>query len=124
MIGKVYQSIVDYYDSKTRSTRKKVRPVLIVGGPRNNDYIVLPISTITNRANLDPVYDILIDDAERTVLNLSKECFIRAHKQMPVHQAQLIRQKGNMKDDLPELYLTALEKMEQFQRFISENALL
>ena len=123
MIGKVYQSVVDFYDLKTRSTRKKVRPVLIVGGPRNNDYIVLPISTVSKRENLDADYDILIDEAERGVLHLSQECYIRAHKQMPIHQAQLVRRKGDMKADLPDLYLLALEKMERFQKSISEHAL-
>ena len=45
MVGKVYLSVVEYYDSKTKTTRKKGRPVLVVAGPRNNDYTVLPIST-------------------------------------------------------------------------------
>lgn len=51
MVGKVYLSVVEYYDSKTKITRKKGRPVLVVAGPRNNDYTVLPISTIKRREN-------------------------------------------------------------------------
>ncbi len=69
MIGKVCQSVVNYFDSKTRTTRRKGRPVLVVGGPRNNDYTILPISTIKNRDNLDEEYDILIDPADRDKWN-------------------------------------------------------
>ena len=56
MVGKVYLSVVEYYDSKTKTTRKKGRPVLVVAGPRNNDYTVLPISTIKRREHLDSDY--------------------------------------------------------------------
>ena len=35
----------------------------------------------------------------------------------------LIKQKGDMKNDYPDLYLTALQKMEEFQRHIMDDAL-
>lgn len=116
MIGKVYLSVIDFYDSKLQAMSKKARPVLIVGGPYENDYIVLPISTITNRANLNPYYDILIPPQDRLTLSLPRECFIRTHKQLPVHGASLLRLKGDMKADIPGLYLDAISKMEEFQR--------
>ena len=123
MIGKVYMTSVDYYDIRTKTTRRKSRPVLVVGGPRNNDYTVLPISTISRRQNLDPDYDILVDAPERAVLSLDKECFIRTHKQTPVHQAQLVRYLGDMRTDLPDLYLDAISRMEQNQAEIVNNAI-
>lgn len=123
MIGKVYKSVVLYYDSKSQQTRTKTRPVLIVGGPRNNDYTVLPISTITLRKNLDPEFDILIDASSRSILNLPKECFIRTHKQMTVHRAELVSLYGDMKADIPDLYLDALVKMEGFQKRILAQSL-
>ena len=123
MIGKVYLTYVDYYDAKTKTTRKKARPVLVVSGPRNDDYTVLPISTISKRQNLDSDYDILVDAAERTVLSLDKECFIRTHKQTPMHQAQLIKCLGDMRTDLPDLYLDAISRMEQFQAEVLNNAI-
>ena len=123
MIGKLFLSVVDYYDSRTRTTRRKGRPVLVIAGPRNNDYTVLPVSTITNRVHLDPVYDVSIGSAEQAAMNLGQECFIRTHKQMTIHAAALIREKGDMKTDFPELYLTALAKMEQYQQEIMEQAL-
>ena len=103
MVGKVYLSVVEYYDSKTKTTRKKGRPVLVVAGPRNNDYTVLPISTIKRREHLDSDYDIPIETNIRAGLALSEECFIRTHKQTTVHMGALIKQKGDMKNDYPDL---------------------
>lgn len=118
MIGKVYLSVVDFYSRKLQAVSKKARPVLIVGGPNENDYIVLPISTITRRENLNPCYDILISPEQRTILNLPRECFIRTHKQMTVHSASLLKLKGDMKSDIPDLYLDAVAMMEKFQEEI------
>lgn len=123
MIGKVYLTYMDYFDIRTKTTRKKSRPVLVVGGPRNDDYTVLPISTISKRQNLDPDYDILVDATERAVLSLDKECFIRTHKQTPAHQAQLIKCLGDMRTDLPDLYLDAVSRMEQFQEEIVNKSI-
>ena len=105
MVGKVYLSVVEYYDSKTKTTRKKGRPVLVVAG------------------HLDSDYDIPIETNIRAGLALSEECFIRTHKQTTVHMGALIKQKGDMKNDYPDLYLTALQKMEEFQRHIMDDAL-
>lgn len=118
MIGKVYLSVVDFFDIKARAMSKKTRPVLIVGGPHENDYTVLPISTITNRVNLNTYYDIPVTPQDRAALSLQRECFVRTHKQMPIHAAALVRELGDMKSDTPELYLDAVAKMEEFQKEI------
>lgn len=123
MIGKVYQSVVNFYDSKTKTTQRKGRPVLVVAGPRNNDYTVLPISTIPNRHNLDADFDVLIGPAERSMLKLPKECFVRTHKQTTLHAAELVTEKGDMKKDLEGLYLLVLQKMEEYQNIIMTQAL-
>ncbi len=60
MIGKIYSSVVPFYDRVKQAKAFKRRPVLIIGGPRNNDYTVLPVSTVSNRQNLDADYDIEI----------------------------------------------------------------
>lgn len=118
MIGKVYLSVVDFYDLTLQAMSTKTRPVLIVGGPHENDYTVLPISTITNRINLNTYYDIPITSQDRATLSLRRECFVRTHKQMPIHAAALVRELGDMKSDTPELYLDAVAKMEEFQKEI------
>lgn len=122
MIGKVYLSQVDFYDVRIKAMGRKARPVLIVGGPYENDYIVLPISTISRRENLNPHYDLPISPQERMTLNLTRECFIRTHKQMTVHRAALIKELGDMKQFIPELYLKTIAKMEEFQKQIVDRA--
>lgn len=118
MIGKVYITAVNFYDVKSNTVRRKTRPVLVVGGPNENDYTVLPISSISNRANLNAYYDILVPTHDQSILNLRRECFIRTHKQMPVHAAELIHEIGNMKRDCHDLYADVLSKMDEFQKEI------
>lgn len=123
MIGKVYLSRADYFDLRTNCTQKKTRPVLVVGGPNDNDYTVLPISTITLRQNVNSYYDILIPPQERATLSLNAECFIRTHKQMPLHRGAMLREIGDMKNNTPNLYLEAVSKMEEFQKNIVDYVL-
>lgn len=123
MIGKVYLSTVDFYDIRSNTTRQKTRPVLVVGGPSENDYTVLPISTVTNRNNLNPYYDLPISPQDRVILHLKRDCFIRTHKQMPVHVGALFKEIGDMKRDLPDLYLDAVGKMELFQKALTNHAI-
>lgn len=123
MIGEVHLSVVNFYDSSTGTTRRKKRPVLIVGGPRNNDYTVLPISTITRRENVDATYDIPICGTDRVTLGLDRDSFLRTHKQIPIHRGEITRKLGDMKTDLPDLYIEALAKMDKFQSEIVDSAI-
>lgn len=47
--GKVYLFSMQFYDVKSGMMAFKARPALIIYGPRNNDYTVLPVSTIKIR---------------------------------------------------------------------------
>jgi len=123
MIGKIYSSVIPFYDSIKQTNSYKKRPVLIISGPRNNDYTVLSISTITKRSNLDNEYDIEINPNNYPSLNLNKLCYVRVHKQTTVHKASLTSLIGNMKEDYQELYLLILEKLETFNHQILNNAL-
>lgn len=95
----------------------------MVGGPNENDYTVLPISTIPHREHVNAHYDILIPAQERAVLSLNSECFIRTHKQILIHTAALLRLIGDMKKDTPGLYLDALGEMEEFQKNVINYAI-
>jgi uncharacterized protein YifN (PemK superfamily) len=123
MIGKIYSSVIPFYDSIQQKNSYKKRPVLIVSGPRNNDYTVLPISTVTKKANLDADYDIELDPLKYPLLNLNKVCYVRTHKQTTVHKASLTTQIGDMKCQYQDLYLQILQKLEEFNNFIMDNAL-
>ncbi|MBR1693460.1 MAG: type II toxin-antitoxin system PemK/MazF family toxin [Lachnospiraceae bacterium] len=123
MIGKLYWSLTPYYDSRMRKNSFKKRPVLIIAGPRNNDYTILPISTISNKANLDTYYDIEVKPTVFPLLNLKQVSYIRVHKQTTVHRASLTSQIGNLKDDYEDLYLEVLEKLEEYNQDIMEQAI-
>lgn len=72
MIGKLYTCIVEYYNTKEHRLAWKSRPILIIGEPRNNDYTVLPVSTISRKENLDAEFDVEIDPAVYSALGLNK----------------------------------------------------
>lgn len=123
MIGKIYSTVFPYYDSKTQKNSFKKRPVLIIGGPRNNDYTVLPISTVTKKANLDSEYDLEINPANYPLLHLDKLSYVRVHKQTTVHKVSLTSIIGDMKTEYADLYLNVLEKLEEFNKITIDNAL-
>lgn len=125
MIGKIYRSITDYYDLPTNTTKKKSRPVLILSNPRNNDYTVLPLSTIGRRENVDLEYDIKLDPTLFPKLRLNKVSYIRTHKRLVVHRASLdiTSSLRDIKTDYPDLYLEIIEKMMNYNNIIEEEAL-
>lgn len=122
MIGKLYTASLQYFDVRTGTQRFKGRPVLIISEARNNDYTVLPVSTISKRENLDGEYDIEINPAQYPKLKLKKQCFIRAHKQTLVHRASLYQEIADMKAAEPELYALVLKKLEQWNHYILRQA--
>ena len=125
MIGKIYVSMVEFYDAKNQKNSIKARPVLILSDVRNNDFTVLPISTISNTQNIDWDYDIEVNPQIYQNLNLKKISYIRTHKRIYLHQAGVDKTKilGDIKNDYPNLFLEILEKMEKFNKEILENAL-
>lgn len=123
MIGKIYSSVTPYYDVRTGKNSYKRRPVLIIAGPRNHDYTVLPVSTISIKENIDPEYDQQIIPSEYPKLNLQKVSYIRTHKQTSVHQASLVKEIGDLKTEYEELYVEVLAKLEQFNKSVLDGAL-
>lgn len=123
MIGKIYSSVTPFYDSKKGINSFKCRPVLIISGPRNNDYTVLPISTVTRREHIDSEYDIKVEPIKYPKLNLHRISYIRTHKQTTVHQASLTREISDLKAEYEDLYLSVLEKLENFNKLVLKNAL-
>lgn len=124
MIGKIYFSITPFYDIAAGKQKFKSRPVLIIGGPRNNDYTVLPVSTITNKVNLDATYDYKIDPAQYPNSNLTKISYVRVHKQTTVHQAQIINCVCDLRKEYEDVYLDILTLLEQYNKELSTNALV
>lgn len=123
MIGQIYSSVTPYYDVRTGRNSFKRRPVLIISGPQNNDYTVLPVSTVSRKENLDRDYDIEVEPSDYPKLNLNHTCYIRTHKQTTVHKASLVRKIADMKLEYEDLYLEILEKCEEFHKSVIDNAL-
>lgn len=123
MIGKIYSSVTPFYDSKKGMDSFKRRPVLIINGPRNNDYTVLPVSTVTHTEHIDSEYDVRVEPDKYPKLNLNRISYIRTHKQTTVHRASLTKEIGDLKAEYEDLYLSVLEKLESFNKMVMENAL-
>jgi uncharacterized protein YifN (PemK superfamily) len=97
--------------------------VLILAGPRNNDYTVLPVSSISITKNIDPEYDIKLDPAVYPLLGLKKVCYIRTHKQTTVHMSSLTSCMGNLKTNYESLYIEIMEKLEKFNQEVVDSAI-
>ena len=123
MIGKLYTSIVQFYDSINQRNSFKSRPVLIIGEIRNNDYTILPVSTISRKENLDPDYDIEVKKSQYPKLGLAADSYIRTHKRMYIHKGSLRSEISDLKAEYPDLFISILEKMEQFDNELLNNAL-
>ena len=88
-----------------------------------DDYVALPVSRITRSHNIDPVYDIRIDPADYPKLKLPSVSYVRTHKQIIVHAAEMGDLISNMKKEYPDLYLHILVMREEFSKEITSQAL-
>lgn len=122
MIGKLYTCTVEYYNAKERRLAWKGRPILIIGEPRNNDYTVLPVSTISKKENLDVEFDIEINPAVYSALGLNKVSYVRTHKQLTVHYAKLGHFIGDLRSHYPELFEEIMQKLAVWNQLIQEQA--
>ena len=121
MIGKAYKSRVPYYDRITKTQKFKSRPCLMIGQADSGDYVILPISSISDKSKIDPIYDIPLDKSVYTFLN--KNSYLRTHKQTVVNISSLRDQLSDLKLSYEETYVEALSKVEQFQKQLISNAL-
>lgn len=123
MIGEIYKARTPYYDQATHTMLYKARPALVLAKADADDYVVLPVSSISNRANIDPAYDIEIDPSLYPKINLTRTSYVRTHKQTVVHRANLRDEIGDLKSEYEDLYLTILERREAFSNSITQQAL-
>lgn len=124
MIGKVFTSTTPFYNAATRTNQFKKRPVLIIGAADAGDYIVLPVSRVTDRNNLDPVFDIPISPVQYPLIGLTCSSYIRVHKQTTVHSASIGQEIGDLRTNYEEFYLSILVKLEEWNQTVLTNALI
>lgn len=122
MIGKICTAITPYYDAVSKRKSFKSRPLLVVA-KADNDYVVLPISTVSRRENVDRVYDIEVDPAQYPALNLTQLSYVRTHKQTTIHIGQIVKTISDLRSAYQDLYIDILSKREQFSNAITQQAL-
>ena len=124
MIGTVCISAFKYYDSAKQKMLFKGRPVLVIGRADSSDYVVLPISRVTKRENLDAHYDYEMkpETYARSALQLSAVSYVRTHKQAVLNEGEITKQIFNLKQEFPEEYAEIIDLVEEFQRNLINNA--
>lgn len=122
-IGKLYAILTPYYNAQTNQNSFKKRSALILGKADNEDYVVLPLSTITHQNKRDMNFDMEIIPANYPLLRQPKTSYIRTHKQQIVHNADLYIVISDLKTEYPELFLNILSKVEEFQQKIISEAI-
>lgn len=81
MIGKIVKIRTPYYDRLSKTTKFKLRPGLVIGnyGLTDSDYIVLPVSKVSDKRMRHPKYDLEIYPKDFPLSNLKVYSFIRCH---------------------------------------------
>ena len=103
MIGKAYVSTFKFYNNRSHRMDFKSRPVLIVDQADTTDYVILPISRITNSANIDSYYDVKITQQSVPLMNLTQTSYIRAHKQSVVNAGELTKEIVDFKEEYSDI---------------------
>lgn len=126
LVNTVVKSRMHYYDIKTKSVRFKVRPILIIAIERNyfhTDLTVLPISSVSNKKNIDSKFDISIGKIECPTLRyITRDyCFVRTHKPYTINSNSLFTD-SNL-DNLKVLYPHKFEQISLAWSEFSETLL-
>ena len=123
MVGKAYTALFKFYDNSLQRMSYKKRPILVIGKADSNDYVMLPISRVTNSLNLSAEFDLKIEPTDVPLLNLSQTSYIRTHKQEIINRAQIDRLIVDFKTEYPDVYIECLGKVEEFQKRLLMDAL-
>lgn len=118
MIGKIYITLVPYYDRQVHKIKFKNRPMLVIGNADSEDYIVLPISSVSIPKNRDPDFDVEVNPNNYIKLKLTKISFVRTHKSTTMHQASLVKEIADLKTEYPNLFFEIMCKFNQFSNQI------
>lgn len=122
-IGQIRKAYTLYYDKELGKNSIKFRPVLILAKADEKDYVVLPISRITNQRNRDNRYDIKITPDEYPLLNLKDVSYVRTHKQLMINSADIGDVISDIKSIYEDLYIDILQRRDEFNDVINEQAL-
>lgn len=118
MIEKIVKVITPFYDMQSNSMKMKSRPGLVIAGygAMDNDYVVLPISTISDKRRLNKDYDIKIDPKDFPDCNLRRISYIRTHKQTTINKKEIGEPICDFKALYKDKYFEVILKLEQFDK--------
>lgn len=123
MIGEIRKTLTPYYDRRSRQMKIKSRPGLVIAAADAGDYVVLPVSKVSDQRRIDPDYDIKVDPAVYPKLSLACVSYVRTHKQTTIHSAEIGDRISDMRAEYEDLYLDILNKREEFSKEITRQAL-
>ena len=122
MTGKIYWATFKYYDNVSHRMAFKKRPVLIIGKADKKDYVVLPVSRVTQREHLDPHYDFELQSKDYPALSFKTTSYIRTHKQTIVNSGELADCIADFREEYPDAYISVMALVEEFQKELLDNA--
>lgn len=123
MIGEIRKIRTPFYNVKTRQVDMKSRPGLIIAQADDTDYVVLPVSRVTDSRRIDAVYDIKVDPAVYPALSLTSISYVRTHKQTVIHVAEIGDKISDMRSCCEDLYLQVLSMRAQFSEEITKQSI-
>lgn len=123
MIGEIRKVITPYYNRMTHHLEFKTRPGLIIAQSDVDDFVVLPVSKVSDHRKIDPEYDIKVDPAVYPTLSLNHVSYVRTHKQTVIHHAEIGDKISDMKSCCEDLYLEVLTKRAQFNDEVTNQAI-
>ena len=121
MTGWYCTSVFPYYDKVTCKKSFKVRPMLVIGESDSDEYVVLPVSKVSDKRRIHPVYDIKMEPADYPLLGLKVTSYLRVHKQTIMYTSDITRKICNVCDAYPDWYLEMCEKLAMFNKKISDE---
>lgn len=123
MIGKAYWSLLKFYDRSSHKMSYKKRPILIIGQADSTDFVVLPISSVSDPTKIHSVYDVQLLPSSYPKMNLKKVSYVRTHKQTVVNIAQFDDEILDFKTEYEECFIEIMAKVEDFQKKMIDKAL-
>lgn len=118
-VGHIYPSVIPYFDKRKRKMSTKGRPVLILKSENDtgdSDFLCLPVSKVSVKKNLNPYYDVEINNQNYSDLTLKEPIsYIRCHKCFTLNKKEIRFDRcfGNVMQ-YTELYASIIEKVKAF----------
>ncbi|MCD7894820.1 MAG: type II toxin-antitoxin system PemK/MazF family toxin [Erysipelotrichaceae bacterium] len=118
LIGKIVKIRTPFYNIDSKKTEFKSRPELVIGnyGSTDNDYIVLPISKVSNKRMRHPEYDLAIDPSLYPLAHLTSFSYIRCHKQATINRTNISNVICDFKELYENKYIETLLLLEKFDK--------